>query len=75
MRGGVWGEEGVEDAQEAGAVVFVEFGELVEAFGEAVVVEVKRAAGDAVDDEVVEADVERLGDVGDRVEAWGDVAV
>lgn len=68
------GEQRVEDAEQALAVGFVEFGECGEAICEAVVGGVEGAAGDVVEDEVVEADVERLGDAGDRLKRRRDAA-
>lgn len=69
------GQERVEDAEQALAVGVVEFCEGGEAFGEAMVVDVQRAAGLVVEDEVVEADVEGLGQAGDGVQRRGDAAV
>jgi hypothetical protein len=60
------GDERVEHAEEVVAVVLVEFGEGGEAFAEAVVLGVESSSGHVVDGEVVDRDVERLGDVGDR---------
>jgi hypothetical protein len=48
---------------------------LGEVFGEAGVVDSEGAAGGAVDGEVVEADVESLGDSQEGVEAGGDAPV
>jgi hypothetical protein len=71
----VLGEEGVEDVEEAGAVFGWELAGLDELFGEAGVFDVEGPAGGAVDGEVVEGDVEGLGDADERVEAGGDLAV
>lgn len=71
----VLGEQRVEHLEEAGAVLDRQLAGLDEFFGEAGVVDVERSAGDAINGEVVDGDVEGLSDADERVEAGRDPAV
>lgn len=67
--------EGVEDFEHRGLVVGVEGCEVGELVAEEVLGGVQRPAVGVGDDEVVDADVEGLGDPDEGLEAGGDPAV
>lgn len=70
-----FGEEGVDDAAEDFLFGGVEFGDGGDAVAAVVVGDVEGPAGNVVEDEVIQRDVEGLGDAAEHVDGWGDAGV
>ncbi len=71
----VFGDEAVEDVEDGVAVVGVELAELVDAVGEFGVGFVEGASGGAVDEEVVDGDVEGFGEADEGGDGGGEFSV